>query len=316
MNASQANIATGVTRATVGRWIKAGKLAADVDGYFEKADFDILNAERLKKPGPGRATSAPQPAKKKAKKKKTVAKKKAAKKKSKKKATAKKTPPVKPEKPSEDELLIQAREHCKKVGNYSIATVQRKFQIGYNRAQRIITTIKREQAESQEDEDGQPNEAELRIAKNARSRQGVDLRKALANAEKAEMEVKIKMKDLISRALASRVFRKIYTIDSTEWRGLGPRIAPDIMAACKIEDPTKEVEISDLVERQVFRTLDHVKRVINEFLEEVESEDRASDEPVKKMVKKKKSVVPPKKKAPTKKKSKKKAAKKAASDEQ
>lgn len=282
MNASQANIATGVTRATVGRWIKTGKLAADVDGYFEKADFDILNAERLTKPGPGRKTSAPQPVKKKTtakkKAKKKVAAKKKSKKKAKKKAKAKKTPPAKPEKPSEDELLILAREHCKKVGNYSIATVQRKFQIGYNRAQRIVTTIKREQAESQEDEDGQPSEIELRIAKNARSRQGVDLRKALANAEKAEMEVKIKMKDLISRALVERVFRKIYTIDSTEWRGLGPRIAPDIMAICKVEDPTKEVEISDLVEQQVFRTLAHVQRVINIFLEEVESEKRISDE--------------------------------------
>lgn len=277
MNASQANIATGVTRATVGRWIKTGKLAADEDGYFEKADFDLLNAERLKKPGPGRKTGATPVAKKKAKKKKAKAKKKAAKKKSKKKAAAK-AKPAKPDKPSEDDLLIMAREHCKKVGNYSIATVQRKFQIGYNRAQRIVTTIKREQAQAQEDEDDQPSEIELRIAKNAKSRQGVDLRKALANAEKAEMEVKIKMKDLISRELVARVFRKIYTIDSTEWRGLGPRIAPDIMSACKIEDPTKEVEISDLVERQVFRTLSHVQRVINEFLEAVESEERVTDE--------------------------------------
>lgn len=281
LNASQAHTATGVSRATVGRWIKTGKLAADEDGYFESDDFDVLNAERLKKPGPGRKMDRPPTPKKKAKKKKAAAKKKVAKKKSKKKATAAKPAepaPAKPDKPSEEDLLNLSREHCKKVGSYAIATVQRKFQIGYNRAQRIVTTLKRELVESDEDEGGQPSELELKIAKNARSRQGVDLRKALANAEKAEMEVKIKMKDLISRELVARVFRKIYTIDATEWRGLGPRIAPDIMAACKIEDPTKEVEISDLVERQVFRTLGHVQRVINDFLEEVESEERAGDE--------------------------------------
>jgi len=288
MNASQAHTATGVSRSTIGRWIKAGKLTADVDGYFEEADFNVLNAERVTKPGPGRKVLAPTVAKKK-KAKKKAAKKKATKKKSKKKA-AKKKPAVKakpapPEKKghptdglSEEDILNKSRELCKKNDNYTIVYIQRYFKIGYNRAQRIITTLKREQAQSEEDEASQPSEIELRIAKNARSRQGVDLRKALANAEKAEMEVKIKMKDLISRALVERVFRKIYTIDSTEWRGLGPRIAPDIMAICKVEDPTKEVEISDLVEQQVFRTLAHVQRVINIFLEEVESDERVSDE--------------------------------------
>ena len=304
MNASQAHTATGVSRTTVGRWISAGKLTADDDGYFEEEDFNALNAERLKKPGPGRKTGRAVPPKRKATSLETnpkptpttkkKAKKKATTKKKSKKKAAKKVPPAKPEKPSEEELLNLSREHCKKVGSYTIVTVQRKFQIGYNRAQRIITTLKREL----EDEGAQPSDIEKRIAQNAKSRQGVDLRKALANAEKAEMEVKIKMKDLISRELVARVFRKIYTIDSTEWRGLGPRIAPDIMAACKIEDPTKEVEISDLVERQVFRTLSHVQRVINTFLEEVESEERVTDEPEKKPT------------STTKKKSKKKAAKK------
>ena len=297
MNASQAHTATGVSRSTVGRWIRDKKLAADTDGYFEEADFDVLNAERLTKPGPGRKTGHTTPVKKKAKKKKAKAKKKTvAKKKSKKKAAQKKPP--KPARPTEEDLTIQARKLCAKAGLYTVAFIQKKLGVGFDRAQRITTTLKREQAaESAEDETGQPSDIELNIAKNATSRQGVDLRKALANAEKAEMEVKIKMKDLISRELASRVFRKIYTIDSTEWRGLGPRVAPDIMAICKIEDPTKEVEISDLIERQVFRTLSHVQRVINEFLENVESEDRAADEPEEK-------VVTPKKK------SKKKAAKK------
>lgn len=112
----------------------------------------------------------------------------------------------------------------------------------------------------------------------ANTRQGVDLRKALANARKAEMDVKIKMKDLISRELVSRVFRGIYAIDSTEWRGLGARLAPDIMALCEIEDPKKEAAVGNALEREVFGTLNHVKQVINVFLEEIESEDRIDDD--------------------------------------
>ena len=110
------------------------------------------------------------------------------------------------------------------------------------------------------------------------SRQEVDLRKALANAKKAEMEVKIKMRDLVSREIVSRVFRKLYAIDSTQWRGLGPRLAPDIMAVGEIENPEIEAMISDRIEREVFRTLSHVKRVMDEFLEEIESEERVGDE--------------------------------------
>ncbi|MCK4958707.1 MAG: hypothetical protein KAT00_04895 [Planctomycetes bacterium] len=265
MNASQAQTATGVSRATIGRWIKAGKLAADTDGYFAEEDFDVLNALRRTRPGPGRKTVKPKPE---AKPKPPPPKKKAAAKKSAapKKPSKKKAVP----KPTDAEMLTQARELCRKNNNHTIAYVQRYFKIGYNRAQRITARLKREL----DDEASQPDEVEIRLARNSTSRQGADLRKALANAEKTEMEVKIKMKDLISRELVSRAFRKLYTIDSTEWRGLGPRLAPDIMALCEMEDPTKEVEISDRIEREVFRTLSHIKRVINEFLAEVESNDR------------------------------------------
>ena len=110
------------------------------------------------------------------------------------------------------------------------------------------------------------------------TRQGIDLRKARANAKKAELEVQIKTKDMISRETVSQVFRKLYAIDSTEWRGLGPRLAPDIMAICQVEDPTKEAEISERIEREVFRTLGHVQRVLNGFLEEIESTTRVNDE--------------------------------------
>ena len=284
MNASQAHTATGVSRSTIGRWIKAGKLTADIDGYFEEDDFNVLNDERLTKPGPGRKTghvTIPKKkpsAKKKASPKKPVAPvKKKLNKKTKNKTTAKKKDSAFL-RPTEEDLTNQARIFCAKANNYTVTYIQRQIEVGFNRAQRILTTLKREKVQSAEDEAGQSNEAELLIAKNSRSRQGVDMRKALANARKAEMEVEIKRKDLISRELISHVFRKIYTIDSTEWRGLGPRIAPDIMAICEVEDPTKEVEISDLVEQQVFRTLGHVKRLINSFLEDIESEERIDDE--------------------------------------
>ena len=309
MNANQAQAAYGTPKMTVGRWIKSKKLNADADGYFAEEDFLVLNAERVKKPAPGRSTSKAPKKKTAPKKKATVRKKRMVKKKTapKKKAASRrpkkitdrkrataaskaapKAPPKKsaPKKkavvrkkrttekklaaeaqarPTDEDLIEQARTLCREADDYTIVFVQRALKVGYNRAQRISTALKRE--------------IEALLGKgNVNTRQGIDLRKALANAEKAEMEVKIKMKDLISRELVSKVFRKIYAIDSTEWRGLGPRVAPDLMALCMIEDPAKELEISDLIEGQVFRTLVHVQRVINKFLEEVESEERAGDD--------------------------------------
>lgn len=41
-NAYQVNSVYKINRSTVGRWIKAGKLIADLDGYFEESDFLVL----------------------------------------------------------------------------------------------------------------------------------------------------------------------------------------------------------------------------------------------------------------------------------
>lgn len=241
MNASQAEAAYGTPRMTVGRWINGGKLPADADGYFEERAFKVLNAKRLTLTAPGRTATdinGSAPVKKAAPKKRAPAKKKAA-------PAPKKRAAVKEKATAEE----QPKPPQSKQKNPPTSTG------GING----------------------PDQHESFNPLMAGSRQEVDLRKALANARKAEMEVKIKMKDLISRELVSRIFRKLYTIDSTEWRGLGPRLAPDVMAVCKVEDPAVEVEISDRIEREVFRTLGHVKRVMNEFLEEIESEDRVDD---------------------------------------
>lgn len=295
INASQAQAAYDIPRMTIGRWISSGKLAADVDGYFEEEDLAALNAKRLTQTAPGRKAKpkAKPPAKKppvkkeqpsapkkkaaarKTKptaKKKTPAKKAAARKAkpSKAKGTLRKTPAT--AESATDPLYDEAVKLCVTSGKYTITSLQRQLKIGYNRAARLLELILEPEIEETPDA---PKEAPLPPAN---SRQGIDLRKATALAKKAEVEVQVKMKDLISRELVSRIFRKLYMIDSTQWRGLGPRLAPDLMAVCKVEDPTKEVEISDRIEREVFRTLGHVQRAMNEFLEEIESEDRIGDE--------------------------------------
>ena len=293
MNASQAQAAYGTPRMTVGRWIASGKLAADDDGYFEEKDFKALDAIRTTHTAPGRKAAAPA-----VKKRRPAAKKKAAAAAAaaaKKKAPVKKQPAVKttpkkkkaaptPEPDAADALLPDAVRFCRESDKYTAAFLQRNFKIGHPRAARLLEAVLSEAPAKKATTHGNPAlpsrtggiTGPREIPPD--SRQGVDLRKALANAKKAEMEVKIKMKDLISREMVSRVFRKLYTIDSTEWRGLGPRLAPDIMAVCEVEDPSKEVEISERIEREVFRTLGHVQRVLNDFLEEIESEDRIDDE--------------------------------------
>lgn len=223
MNASQAHNAYGVSRSTVGRWIKNGSLPADESGYFDEADFLPLNDARVKKPGPGRASTKP-------------------------KAAKKKLPPTKP-----------------KAAKKKPAAKKKQILVNRPKAkQRPRRPAPAKQKPSQK-------------AKAVASRQAEDLRKATASADKVELEVMLKLKDLISRDLVSKFFRKLYVIDATEWRGLAPRIAPDIAAVCKNDDPAVEVEISELIDGEVFRTLGHLKRRINEFLLELEVEERADD---------------------------------------
>ena len=254
MHAIQAEAAYGGPRVTVRRWIQAGKLVADQSGYFREEDLKVLDAARLKRPGPGRNNNAVE-------RLKNV------------------------EKP--DPLLPDAIKLCRETDRYNCTNIQRKLHVGYNRARRLLENVLADNATNPLKKAAKkkaggisgPDPHETYVPQTATSRQQVDLRKALAGAQKTEMEVAIKMKDLISRELVSRLFRKIYSIDSTQWRGLGPRVAPDVMAVCEVEDPSKEVEISDRIEQEVFRTLGHVKRVINEFLAEIEAEERIEDEP-------------------------------------
>jgi len=106
------------------------------------------------------------------------------------------------------------------------------------------------------------------------TRQEVDLRKATAQARKVELDVLAASKNLISREIVAAVFRQLYSIDATQWRGLGARVSPDIMAVCEVDDPAVEIRVSEIIEERVFITLAHLKRSMNDFLIDVESKQR------------------------------------------
>jgi hypothetical protein len=77
---------------------------------------------------------------------------------------------------------------------------------------------------------------------------------------------------LIARSFVAHHMSKVFQVDSTELLTLPTRLSPDIASLTKTDKPDTILEIERLIEEQIFRSLNHKKKIINEFLEQVEAE--------------------------------------------
>ena len=79
-------------------------------------------------------------------------------------------------------------------------------------------------------------------------------------------------KDLISRSLVERVFAKLYSIDSNQYKNLGMNLAPAIAAETGTDSPEITIKINELIDKELYAILSHKKRIVNDFLEEIGAE--------------------------------------------
>lgn len=79
-------------------------------------------------------------------------------------------------------------------------------------------------------------------------------------------------KKLVPRETVRSVFSKLHMVDVNQWRTLGPSVAPDIAALIGADDDETILEISNLIEVEVFKILGQCKRLLNDYLENVKSE--------------------------------------------
>lgn len=85
---------------------------------------------------------------------------------------------------------------------------------------------------------------------------------------------------LVPRESVTRLFSQIYNVESTELLSLGDRIGPEISAICGVEDQHIIVNVGIAIRKEVERALDHIDRLIRQFIDGMEtgSEDVDADE--------------------------------------
>jgi hypothetical protein len=99
-----------------------------------------------------------------------------------------------------------------------------------------------------------------------------DIRKTKESALKVEVERNKARGVLIKRDLVQRVFAKLYTIDSNELKPLGDKLAPEIAAIFESDDPKLILKVNKKIEKEIFRSLGHIKRLMNDFLIKIGTE--------------------------------------------
>lgn len=106
---------------------------------------------------------------------------------------------------------------------------------------------------------------------NTLDRSSTEKLKILEQIRQIQVKTKKERQELISRELISKVFAKLYMVDVNEWRTLGANLAPEIAAIAAIDDDETIIKVGEAIEKEVFIVLQHVKRIVNDFLKTIKA---------------------------------------------
>lgn len=81
---------------------------------------------------------------------------------------------------------------------------------------------------------------------------------------------------LVNRDRIALLFAKLYTIDANEWKMLPANAASEVAAICGADDKDTILKIEQLLENKVFSILRHARRLILDYIEEIEGDPDAS----------------------------------------
>lgn len=100
----------------------------------------------------------------------------------------------------------------------------------------------------------------------------VDKLKVIAQIKQLDLTLEEKRQRLVPRITVQRVFSRLYLIDSNELKTLGDKVSARIAATCEIENAEQITEIGNIIEKEIFRSLEHIKRTFNDFLKDCRAE--------------------------------------------
>lgn len=72
--------------------------------------------------------------------------------------------------------------------------------------------------------------------------------------------------ELVKRENVTFVFNKLWSIDSSQLTTLGSKLSPEIASICKVDDSKIIAKIREKIDKEVYKTLGHCKRLLTECL--------------------------------------------------
>lgn len=91
----------------------------------------------------------------------------------------------------------------------------------------------------------------------------------IEQALKTRVERQHKRGELIERTMVKAVLGKMYQVDVQELRMVGAKLSPDICGLIGVDDPVIQLMVEQRIEGEILKSLEHIKRIINDFLTEV-----------------------------------------------
>jgi hypothetical protein len=104
-----------------------------------------------------------------------------------------------------------------------------------------------------------------------------DRLKILEEIEAKRIKNRTMRNELIEKELVRRIFAQLHQIDVNGFRTLASNASSAIAAVIKIEDQTAVVAIEKIIDKEVFKILEHVKITIKNFLSSVKNMNENSD---------------------------------------
>lgn len=95
--------------------------------------------------------------------------------------------------------------------------------------------------------------------------------KVIEQIEQIRLRTQKERQLLVERDLVKRVFSKIYTIEVNELRIIGDTLAPEIASYFNSDDSEAILKTNQRIEKEIYKALNHIKRLISDYLKSVGS---------------------------------------------
>jgi hypothetical protein len=97
--------------------------------------------------------------------------------------------------------------------------------------------------------------------------------KAAEDFEKRRLENAKKRGKVIDRKVIEKLFSKLFAVHQNQFLVSSDRIANMVAGLCGVNEDAKILELSNAVQTELYKTLAHIKRLIDDFLKGLEKND-------------------------------------------